>query len=73
MRGKDGHFNYSADAYCTLYDENTGVCPQGDDCAFLHRTAGDTERRYHLRYVFIAPVIVPYCYLLLHLFLPDTS
>ena len=73
VRGKDGHFNHSADAYCTLYDENTGVCPQGDDCAFLHRTAGDTERRYHLRYVFIAPVIVPYCYLLLHLFLPDTS
>ncbi|KAI6660655.1 RING finger protein unkempt-like [Oopsacas minuta] len=50
IRRKDGHFNHSADNYCNLYDENTGVCPQGDECTFLHRTAGDTERRYHLRY-----------------------
>jgi len=26
---------------------NVSLCPR---CPFLHRTAGDTERRYHLRY-----------------------
>ncbi|XP_021346643.1 RING finger protein unkempt homolog [Mizuhopecten yessoensis] len=50
VRRRDGTFNYSPDVYCTKYDETTGVCPDGDDCPFLHRTAGDTERRYHLRY-----------------------
>uniref|UniRef100_A0A3Q3EBG1 Unk zinc finger n=1 Tax=Hippocampus comes TaxID=109280 RepID=A0A3Q3EBG1_HIPCM len=50
MRKRDGTFNYSPDIYCTKYDEGTGTCPDGDECAFLHRTAGDTERRYHLRY-----------------------
>ncbi|XP_014099244.1 RING finger protein unkempt [Bactrocera oleae] len=50
VRKRDGTFNYSADNYCTKYDETTGICPDGDDCPFLHRTAGDTERRYHLRY-----------------------
>ncbi|XP_044758278.1 RING finger protein unkempt isoform X2 [Coccinella septempunctata] len=50
VRRRDGTFNYSADNYCTKYDETTGICPDGDDCPFLHRTAGDTERRYHLRY-----------------------
>ncbi|XP_058813379.1 RING finger protein unkempt isoform X4 [Topomyia yanbarensis] len=50
VRRRDGSFNYSADNYCTKYDETTGICPDGDDCPFLHRTAGDTERRYHLRY-----------------------
>ncbi|XP_037950971.1 RING finger protein unkempt isoform X1 [Teleopsis dalmanni] len=50
LRKRDGTFNYSADNYCTKYDETTGICPDGDDCPFLHRTAGDTERRYHLRY-----------------------
>ncbi|CAH1389841.1 unnamed protein product [Nezara viridula] len=50
VRKRDGSFNYSADNYCTKYDETTGICPDGDDCPFLHRTAGDTERRYHLRY-----------------------
>ncbi|KAL5284486.1 UNK family protein [Megaselia abdita] len=50
VRKRDGTFNYSADNYCTKYDETTGICPEGDDCPFLHRTAGDTERRYHLRY-----------------------
>ncbi|CAH0385837.1 unnamed protein product [Bemisia tabaci] len=50
VRKRDGSFNYSADNYCTKYDETTGLCPEGDDCQFLHRTAGDTERRYHLRY-----------------------
>ncbi|XP_077358557.1 RING finger protein unkempt homolog isoform X1 [Festucalex cinctus] len=50
MRKRDGTFNYSPDVYCTKYDEGTGTCPDGDECAFLHRTAGDTERRYHLRY-----------------------
>ncbi|XP_062508527.1 putative E3 ubiquitin-protein ligase UNKL isoform X2 [Corticium candelabrum] len=47
---RDGHFTYSADVYCTVYDETTGTCPNGDDCRFLHRNSGDTERRYHLRY-----------------------
>ncbi|XP_037570938.1 putative E3 ubiquitin-protein ligase UNKL isoform X1 [Dermacentor silvarum] len=47
---RDGTFNYSPDVYCTNYDETTGICPDGDGCRFLHRTAGDTERRYHLRY-----------------------
>ncbi|XP_046361824.2 putative E3 ubiquitin-protein ligase UNKL isoform X3 [Haliotis rufescens] len=50
VRRRDGTFNYSPDIYCTKYDETTGICPDGDDCPFLHRTAGDTERRYHLRY-----------------------
>ncbi|KAF2366836.1 Zinc finger CCCH-type [Trinorchestia longiramus] len=50
IRKRDGSFNYSPDNYCTKFDENTGICPDGDDCPFLHRTAGDTERRYHLRY-----------------------
>ncbi|RVE59232.1 hypothetical protein OJAV_G00186250 [Oryzias javanicus] len=50
IRRRDGTFNYSPDVYCTKYDEGTGACPDGDDCPFLHRTAGDTERRYHLRY-----------------------
>uniref|UniRef100_U5ER14 Putative ring finger protein unkempt log isoform 1 n=1 Tax=Corethrella appendiculata TaxID=1370023 RepID=U5ER14_9DIPT len=50
VRRRDGSFNYSADNYCTKYDETTGICPDGDECPFLHRTAGDTERRYHLRY-----------------------
>ena len=50
IRKRDGTFNYSPDVYCTKYDETTGVCPDGDDCPYLHRTAGDTERRYHLRY-----------------------
>ncbi|KAI5723598.1 hypothetical protein M8J76_008524 [Diaphorina citri] len=50
VRKRDGSFNYSPDTYCTKYDETTGLCPDGDECPFLHRTAGDTERRYHLRY-----------------------
>ncbi|XP_076027922.1 RING finger protein unkempt homolog, partial [Genypterus blacodes] len=50
IRRRDGTFNYSPDVYCTKYDEGAGTCPDGDECAFLHRTAGDTERRYHLRY-----------------------
>ncbi|XP_067136704.1 RING finger protein unkempt isoform X1 [Centruroides vittatus] len=50
IRRRDGTFNYNPDVYCTKYDETTGVCPAGDDCPYLHRTAGDTERRYHLRY-----------------------
>ncbi|XP_062388370.1 RING finger protein unkempt homolog isoform X1 [Sardina pilchardus] len=50
IRRRDGTFNYSPDVYCTKYDEGTGNCPDGDECPFLHRTAGDTERRYHLRY-----------------------
>lgn len=50
IKRRDGTLNYSPDVYCTLYDENTGICPNGDECPYLHRTAGDTERRYHLRY-----------------------
>ncbi|RWS04138.1 PROTEIN E3 ubiquitin-protein ligase UNKL-like protein [Dinothrombium tinctorium] len=50
VRRRDGTFNYSPDLYCSKYDETTGICPDGDECAYLHRTAGDTERRYHLRY-----------------------
>ncbi|XP_058796526.1 putative E3 ubiquitin-protein ligase UNKL isoform X2 [Phymastichus coffea] len=49
-RRRDRTFNYSADNYCAKYDETTGICPDGDECPNLHRTAGDTERRYHLRY-----------------------
>ncbi|XP_061329594.1 putative E3 ubiquitin-protein ligase UNKL isoform X3 [Pezoporus flaviventris] len=50
IRRRDGTFNYSPDVYCTKYDETTGICPDGDDCSYLHRTTGDTERKYHLRY-----------------------
>jgi len=50
LRRRDHTFNYSADIYCEKYDETTGLCPNGDECPLLHRTAGDTERRYHLRY-----------------------
>jgi hypothetical protein len=50
VRRRDQTFNYSADIYCEKYDETTGLCPNGDECPLLHRTAGDTERRYHLRY-----------------------
>jgi len=50
IRKRDGTFNYSADSYCTKYDETTGICPIGDDCPYIHRNTGDTERRYHLRY-----------------------
>uniref|UniRef100_A0A8C8JBB1 C3H1-type domain-containing protein n=1 Tax=Oncorhynchus tshawytscha TaxID=74940 RepID=A0A8C8JBB1_ONCTS len=50
IRRRDGTFNYSPDVYCTKYDESTGTCPDADECPFLHGTAGDTERRYHLRY-----------------------
>jgi len=57
VRKRDGAFSYSPDVYCTSYDETTGICPDGDDCALLHRTAGDTERRYHLRYFKTAPCV----------------
>ncbi|KAG1657407.1 RING finger protein unkempt [Nymphon striatum] len=50
VRKRDGTFNYSPDVYCTKFDETSGLCPDGDECPYLHRTAGDTERRYHLRY-----------------------
>uniref|UniRef100_A0A673XR74 Unk zinc finger n=1 Tax=Salmo trutta TaxID=8032 RepID=A0A673XR74_SALTR len=50
IRRRDGTFNYSPDVYCTKYDESTGTCPDADECPLLHSTAGDTERRYHLRY-----------------------
>ncbi|CAB3991495.1 E3 ubiquitin- ligase UNKL isoform X1 [Paramuricea clavata] len=47
---RDGVFNYNPDVYCTQYDETSGMCPSSDDCPYLHRVAGDVERRYHLRY-----------------------
>ncbi|CAG0886231.1 unnamed protein product [Darwinula stevensoni] len=50
IRRREGTFNYSPDVYCTKYDETTGLCEDGDECPYLHRVAGDTERRYHLRY-----------------------
>ncbi|CAK9299775.1 unnamed protein product [Gordionus sp. m RMFG-2023] len=50
IKHESGNFNYHPDIYCTKYDEATGVCPNGDNCPLLHRTSGDTERRYHLRY-----------------------
>ncbi|XP_071815243.1 putative E3 ubiquitin-protein ligase UNKL isoform X2 [Apostichopus japonicus] len=50
IRKRDGTFNYSPDVYCTKYDDTTGMCPDGDECQYLHRNTGDTERRYHLRY-----------------------
>lgn len=31
MKRRDGTFNYSPDVYCSLYDENTGICPNGDE------------------------------------------
>lgn len=57
VRRREGTLNYSADEYCTKYDETSGICADGDDCPFLHRTAGDTERRYHLRYYKTAPCV----------------
>lgn len=50
VRRRDGSFNYNPDVYCEKYDEQTGLCPNGDECGFVHRNAGDTEKRYHLRY-----------------------
>ncbi|XP_048188697.1 putative E3 ubiquitin-protein ligase UNKL isoform X3 [Perognathus longimembris pacificus] len=50
LRRRDGTFNYSPDVYCAKYDEASGLCPDGDECPYLHRTTGDTERKYHLRY-----------------------
>ncbi|CAF0794828.1 unnamed protein product [Didymodactylos carnosus] len=51
LRRKDGTFCYDPDFYCDKYDEQSGVCSSGEDCQFLHRNAGDTEKRYHLRYL----------------------
>eukprot|EP00057_Strongylocentrotus_purpuratus_P010289 XP_011664763.1 PREDICTED: putative E3 ubiquitin-protein ligase UNKL isoform X2 [Strongylocentrotus purpuratus] len=50
IRKRDGTFNYSPDIYCSKYDETSGLCEDRDECPFLHRNTGDTERRYHLRY-----------------------
>lgn len=46
VRKRDGTFNYNPDVYCDKYDEQTGVCPSGDDCPYVHRNAGDTEKRF---------------------------
>lgn len=59
VRREDGTFNYSADVYCDKYDENTGICPDGDSCKFLHRVAGDVERKYHPRYYKTALCVHP--------------
>lgn len=31
IRRRDGTLNYSPDAYCNKFDENTGICPDGDE------------------------------------------
>lgn len=31
FRRKDGTFSYDPDFYCNDYDEQTGVCPNGDE------------------------------------------
>ncbi|KAJ1356212.1 hypothetical protein KIN20_013884 [Parelaphostrongylus tenuis] len=59
QRKSDGSFNYSPDIYCDKYDENTGICPDGDECAYLHRVSGDVERKYHLRYYKTAQCVHP--------------
>ncbi|CAF0734853.1 unnamed protein product [Didymodactylos carnosus] len=51
LRHKDGTFCHDPDFYCDKYDEQSGVCCNGEECQFLHRNAGDTEKRYHLRYL----------------------
>ena len=50
LRKRDATFNYNPDTYCDKYDEQSGVCPNADECPYVHRNAGDTEKRYHLRY-----------------------
>nr|CDJ95525.1 Zinc finger domain containing protein [Haemonchus contortus] len=59
QRKSDGSFNYSPDIYCDKYDENTGICPDGDECVYLHRVSGDVERKYHLRYYKTAQCVHP--------------
>lgn len=46
----DGSFSYSPDVYCSDYDEKSGRCKNGDQCKYLHRVSGDSERKYHPRY-----------------------
>ena len=31
IRKRDGTFTYSPDVYCAMYDENTGICPNGEE------------------------------------------
>ncbi len=31
LRRRDGVFSYSPDIYCTKYNENSGVCTDGDE------------------------------------------
>ena len=51
VRRRDGTFNYDPDTFCEKYDEQTGTCvAHGDECPHAHRNAGDTEKRYHIRY-----------------------
>lgn len=40
VRRRDGTFNYSADNYCTKYDETTGICPDGDEWVHLFWLTG---------------------------------
>uniref|UniRef100_A0A914R2N7 Uncharacterized protein n=1 Tax=Parascaris equorum TaxID=6256 RepID=A0A914R2N7_PAREQ len=42
VRKPDGSFNYSADIYCDKYDENTGICPDGD--RLLHYWSSDMHQ-----------------------------
>ena len=39
VRKRDGTFNYSPDIYCSSYDENTGICPNGDESVILYYTS----------------------------------
>jgi len=36
---RDGSFNYSPDEYCSRYDKETGICPNGDRYATMRRFA----------------------------------
>jgi len=38
VQRKDGTFSYSADMYCTKFDETTGLCPDGDEYAYIYLT-----------------------------------
>lgn len=50
LNGREGKFNYSSEVYCSKYDEFNGTCPDKDACVLMHKTVGDTEHLYHLRY-----------------------
>ncbi|KAG7157745.1 RING finger protein unkempt-like [Homarus americanus] len=45
IRRRDGTFNYSPDAYCNKFDENTGICPDGDEYYKTGMCVHDTDTR----------------------------